>query len=90
MRTVLLFLAFLSAATAAAAQPTPDAFPRLDEGWDDAAFCQRVIREAGVVIVPGSGFGQKPGTQHFRVVFLPPEDVLERAFDGIARIGATM
>ena len=62
------------------------AFPRIDLGIDDETFCKRVIAETGVVIVPGSGFGQREGTQHFRVVFLPPEDVLERAFDRIAEI----
>ena len=62
------------------------AFPRLDDGIDDTEFCHRVIRETGVVIVPGSGFGQRQGTRHFRVVFLPPEEVLERAFDGIERV----
>lgn len=62
------------------------AFPKIDLGVDDDTFCKRVIAETGVVIVPGSGFGQRPGTEHFRVVFLPPEDQLDRAFDGIARI----
>jgi len=62
------------------------AFPKLEINVDDTEFCHRVIRETGVVIVPGSGFGQKKGTRHFRVVFLPPESVLERAFDGIEKI----
>ncbi len=62
------------------------AYPRIDLGVSDDEFCARVIRETGVVIVPGSGFGQKPGTGHFRVVFLPPEDLLEKAFDGIEAI----
>ena len=52
----------------------------------DDKFVTEVIRETGVVIVPGSGFGQRPGTRHFRVVFLPPDDVLEKAFDLIAGI----
>ncbi|MCK4871438.1 MAG: aminotransferase class I/II-fold pyridoxal phosphate-dependent enzyme [Phycisphaerales bacterium] len=64
------------------------AFPRIDLGVSDNEFCSRVIAETGVVVVPGSGFGQHPGTQHFRVVFLPPEDVLEKAFDRIAEIAA--
>jgi alanine-synthesizing transaminase len=34
-----------------------------------------------VVVVHGSGFGQVPGTQHFRVVYLPPEDVLTKAYE---------
>ena len=28
------------------------------------------------VVVPGSGFGQKDGTWHFRTTFLPPEEKL--------------
>ena len=65
------------------------AFPRIDLGVTDEEFCRRVILETGVVIVPGSGFGQAPDTQHFRVVFLPPDDVLDRAYDAIAKIAAT-
>jgi alanine-synthesizing transaminase len=64
------------------------AFPKIDLGVSDDEFCGRVIAETGVVIVPGSGFGQRPGTNHFRVVFLPPDDVLERAFQRIAEIAA--
>jgi len=64
------------------------AFPKLDIGISDTDFCKRVIAETGVVIVPGSGFGQRPGTQHFRVVFLPQEDILDKAFDHIARIAS--
>jgi alanine-synthesizing transaminase len=64
------------------------AFPRLDIAESDEIFVQELIRETGVVVVPGSGFGQVPGTRHFRVVFLPTEPVLEKAFDKIARFMA--
>ena len=64
------------------------AFPRIDLGMDDTLFCQRLIAETGVVVVPGSGFGQRPGTQHFRVVFLPDLPQLNRAYDAIASIAA--
>jgi alanine-synthesizing transaminase len=47
----------------------------------DEAFVLSLLRETGVLFVHGSGFGQKVGTTHFRVVFLPPEDVLATAFD---------
>ena len=62
------------------------AYPRIEAPVDDVTFVERVISETGVVIVPGHGFGQREGTHHFRVVFLPPEDVLERAYDHIERI----
>ncbi len=60
------------------------AFPQLHIKSDDSLFVSELIKETGVVIVPGSGFGQVPGTKHFRVVFLPPEDVLEKAYKNIA------
>jgi len=55
------------------------AFPTLDVGVSDDEFVGKLIRDTGVVTVPGSGFGQKPGTQHLRVVFLPQEETLERS-----------
>jgi len=64
------------------------AFPRIDIGIADETFCRQLIAETGVVVVPGSGFGQRPGTQHFRVVFLPDLPQLERAYDAIAQIAS--
>ena len=55
-------------------------FPKLDIEESDLDFLSGLIRTTGVVAVHGSGFGQKPGTKHIRIVFLPPEDILERAF----------
>jgi len=59
------------------------AFPRLHIEESDTTFISEMIRETGVVVVHGDGFGQKPDTRHFRVVFLPQEDILEQAFDRI-------
>jgi len=56
------------------------AFPRLDIAGSDEDFVKGLIRETGVVAVHGSGFGEKPGTKHLRVVFLPPEEVLRKAY----------
>lgn len=56
------------------------AFPSI-EVEDDAHFCSELIKETGVVVVPGSGFGQRPGSHHFRIVILPPEEVLNDAFN---------
>jgi alanine-synthesizing transaminase len=36
-----------------------------------------------VLVVHGSGFGQKPGTRHFRIVFLPDEPTLTKAYRSI-------
>lgn len=61
------------------------AFPTIRCRGTDKDFVMNLIRETGVVTVPGSGFGQKPGTKHIRVVFLPPEESLEKAMDFIER-----
>jgi alanine-synthesizing transaminase len=45
---------------------------------------KELIRQKHVMVVHGSGFGQKPGTQHFRIVFLPDEQTLTKAYAGIA------
>ncbi len=59
------------------------AFPQLHMNRPDNHFVAELIKETGVVVVPGSGFGQVPGTQHFRVVFLPNEQILEKAYKAI-------
>lgn len=56
------------------------AFPQLHIEGSDDDFVRGLIRETGVVVVPGSGFGERPGTKHFRVVYLAPEEVLEKAY----------
>jgi len=62
------------------------AFPRVHiETLSDLEFVKRLILEEGVVVVHGSGFGQKPGTKHFRIVFLPEEKLLEKALERIER-----
>lgn len=54
-------------------------FPSIDVE-NDTNFVSELIRETGVVVVPGSGFGQKPGTNHFRIVILPDEETLRKSF----------
>ncbi|RJO66723.1 MAG: aminotransferase class I/II-fold pyridoxal phosphate-dependent enzyme [Myxococcales bacterium] len=60
------------------------AFPKLEGVKDDAHWVAGLVKSTGVVVVHGSGFGQRPGTAHFRVVFLPPEDTLRQAYEKIA------
>ena len=56
------------------------AHPSLDIPEDDLTFVTALLKEKHVLVVHGSGFGQKPGTHHMRIVFLPPEEVLEAAY----------
>eukprot|EP00211_Chloroparvula_japonica_P002410 CAMPEP_0119145646 /NCGR_PEP_ID=MMETSP1310-20130426/37822_1 /TAXON_ID=464262 /ORGANISM="Genus nov. species nov., Strain RCC2339" /LENGTH=461 /DNA_ID=CAMNT_0007137477 /DNA_START=157 /DNA_END=1539 /DNA_ORIENTATION=+ len=40
----------------------------------DLYYSLKLLDATGIVVVPGSGFGQKDGTFHFRTTFLPSED----------------
>lgn len=60
------------------------AYPRIDIPESDEVFVKQLIRQKHVMVVHGSGFGQKPGTQHFRIVFLPDEKTLTKAYTGIS------
>jgi len=42
----------------------------------DEFYCLRLLDATGLVVVPGSGFGQVEGTFHLRTTFLPPEGML--------------
>ncbi|GFO41109.1 alanine aminotransferase 2 [Plakobranchus ocellatus] len=42
----------------------------------DAFYCFNLLEETGMCVVPGSGFGQKEGTWHFRTTILPPMEQL--------------
>ncbi len=64
------------------------AFPSIDVK-NDTRFVTELIKNTGVVVVPGSGFGQKPGSMHFRIVTLPTEDILEKAFSLLAEFYAS-
>ncbi len=64
------------------------AFPRLHIKNSDNHFVAELIKETGVVVVPGTGFGQVPGTQHFRLVFLPDEETLKKAYEKIGNFMA--
>jgi len=40
----------------------------------DAFYVMSLLDETGICVVPGSGFGQRPGTWHFRTTFLPQKE----------------
>lgn len=60
------------------------AYPRLEIPESDEDFVRDLLLEKQILVVHGSGFGQAPGTRHVRIVFLPDEPTLARAYAGIA------
>ncbi|KAL4239866.1 glycerol-3-phosphate O-acyltransferase 2 [Mactra antiquata] len=47
----------------------------------DAFYCYQLLENTGICVVPGSGFGQKEGTYHFRTTILPPLEKLQVMLD---------
>jgi len=60
------------------------AYPSIDIPEGDDVFVTELVRQKHVLVVHGSGFGQRPGTKHFRIVFLPDEATLTKAYAAIA------
>jgi alanine-synthesizing transaminase len=62
-------------------------FPKIHEvgkRWkNDMEFVVQLLRETGVLIVNGSGFDPVYGKDHARIVFLPPINELEKAFNAL-------
>ncbi len=50
---------------------------------DDEVFVKQLLKETGVLVVHGSGFGYDREKGTFRIVFLPPEATLAAAGDKI-------
>jgi aspartate/methionine/tyrosine aminotransferase len=54
-------------------------FPRLKvlpAGKTDFDYCMALLENTGLCTVNGGGFGQKEGTNHLRIAFLPPQELL--------------
>jgi aspartate/methionine/tyrosine aminotransferase len=51
------------------------------EAKRDSDYCMSLLEETGICVVPGSGFGQLPGTLHFRTTFLPPQEEIENVVE---------
>ena len=61
-------------------------FPRLDlpdkaikaakaEGKEpDVFYAFKLLEATGICVIAGSGFGQRPGTYHFRTTILPQKE----------------
>ena len=59
------------------------AHPTLEIPEDDLTFVSDLLKQKHVLVVHGSGFGEKPGTRHIRIVFLPQEPVLGAAYEAM-------
>ncbi|KAG2200743.1 hypothetical protein INT47_002787 [Mucor saturninus] len=51
----------------------------------DAYYSHAMLEATGVCVVPGSGFGQKENTWHFRSTFLPEEHLFDQFCSGIEK-----
>ncbi|CAM9220226.1 unnamed protein product, partial [Ectocarpus sp. 6 AP-2014] len=51
----------------------------------DEYYCLKILDESGIVLVPGSGFGQEEGTLHFRTTFLPAEETMHETMKIMAK-----
>ncbi len=55
-------------------------FPRmsiLPPNTTDYDYCMELLTKTGLCVVNGSGFGQKSGTHHLRIAFLPSKESLQ-------------
>jgi aspartate/methionine/tyrosine aminotransferase len=58
------------------------------EAARDSKYCLRLLEGTGICVVPGSGFGQEPGTLHFRTTFLPPKEDITALVDKMKKFHA--
>ncbi|EQC25667.1 alanine transaminase [Saprolegnia diclina VS20] len=54
----------------------------------DAFYAMALLDATGIVVVPGSGFGQEDGTFHFRSTILPPEEAIDEVIEKTAKFHA--
>jgi alanine transaminase len=54
-------------------------FPRLEKlpaGTTDFDYCMALLEKTGLCTVNGGGFGQRDGSSHLRIAFLPSKNKL--------------
>jgi glutamate--glyoxylate aminotransferase len=51
----------------------------------DVFYCLKLLEATGISTVPGSGFGQQPGTFHLRTTILPQEADMPAILDSWRR-----
>lgn len=60
-------------------------FPKIEQNRyaTDKEWVLELLKQKHVLTVNGSGFGKEYGSGHFRIVYLPPIETLEEAFNRI-------
>ena len=43
----------------------------------DVFYAFKLLEATGICVIPGSGFGQRPGTYHFRTTILPQKEKIK-------------
>lgn len=57
----------------------------------DVFYCKMILERWGLCFVPGSGFGQREGTFHFRTTILPtPDEYFSQVFDRFKEANNTL
>ncbi|WP_448027544.1 aminotransferase class I/II-fold pyridoxal phosphate-dependent enzyme [Brevibacillus borstelensis] len=59
---------------------------KIPSGWNSREFAFALLEEAGVVVVPGSAFGEQ-GEGYVRIALVQPPDLLREAAKRIAKSG---
>lgn len=54
----------------------------------DTFYAFELLESTGICIIPGSGFGQKPGTYHFRSTILPQTEKLQTMMEKFGKFHA--
>jgi hypothetical protein len=68
----------------------PQAERHQHESARDSDYCLALLEETGICVVPGSGFGQRAGTFHFRTTFLPPTIRFRKPVERLKNFHLTM
>jgi aspartate/methionine/tyrosine aminotransferase len=66
------------------------AFPKitLPRGRTDEEYCMALLEQTGICVPAGTGFGQLPGTAHFRTTILPPTAKMRTVIERLAQFHA--
>ena len=49
----------------------------------DMLWAMELLDNTGIIVVPGSGFGQREGTYHYRITFLPEPEIMDDVIERI-------